>query len=98
MARTFYGLEDTIGPGTLVYESFCPQNPGIVRKVLSDTMKGRHTRDILVKVEWRKKTPKRDKITICNVMHLHSFDALIEEHKRKFENQSEMADELRNMK
>lgn len=106
MARTFYGLEDTIAPGTLVYEAFYPQNPGIVRKILSDTQEplkdyeGKvyaHHRRIVVEVEWRKKTKKREKITTCNVMSLQSFEALIEEHERKFKTQSAMADELRSM-
>ncbi len=106
MARTFYGLEDTIGPGTLVYEAFYPQNPGIVRKVIADSQEplkdyaGKvyaHQRRIVVEVEWRKKTKKRDKVTRCNVMSLQSFEALIEEHERKFKAQSAMADELRAM-
>jgi len=104
VSRTFTGLEDTIGPGTLVYEGFYPQNPGIVRRVISDESiplndyTGKvyaHRRDISVEVEWRKKTKKRDKVTIINIMGLQSFDALIEEHERKFRAQSAMADELR---
>lgn len=107
MAKTFHGLEDTIGPGTLVYEAFYPQNPGIVRRVVSDKSRplsdhtGKvyaHHRDITVEVEWRKKTKKREKITTSNAMGLQSFDALIEEHERKLRSQSAMADELREMK
>lgn len=104
MAKTFHGLEDTIGPGTLVYQAFYPQNPGVVRRVTFDqstplrdhagNLYG-HRRDMRVDVEWRKKTKKRDKVTNVNVMGLQSFDALIEEHERKFKAQSAMADELR---
>ena len=106
MAKTFIGLEDTIGPGTLVYAAFYPQNPGIVRRVVTDKSRplrdhtGKvyaHLRDVTVEVEWRKKTFKRNKTTIVNVMGLQSFDALIEEHERKFKKQSAMANELRGM-
>ena len=104
MAKTFIGLEDTIGPGTLVYQAYYPQNPGIVRRVVSDKsrpLRGHtghvyaHLRDMTVEVEWLKQTLKRAKTTTVNVMGLQSFDALIEDHKRKFEKQSAMADELR---
>jgi len=107
MARTFHGSEDTIGPGTLVYMAYYPQNPGIVRRVVSDENLplydhiGKvydHYRDIRVEVEWRKKTVLRDKITTVNLMELQSFEALIEEHERKFKAQSTMADELRAMR
>lgn len=103
MAKT---LEDTIGPGTLVYQAYYPQNPGIVRRVVLDkSLPLRdHTgkvyanyRDIRVEVEWRKKTKNREKITTVGTIGLMDFDALIEEHERKFKKQSKMADELRKM-
>jgi hypothetical protein len=106
MAKTFIGLEDTIGPGTLVYQAYYPQNPGIVRRVVSDKSipltdhRGKvysHYRAMILEVEWLKKTFKRTKTTTVDVMGLQNFDALIEEHKRKFEKQSTMADELRGM-
>lgn len=106
MAKTFHGLEDTVSPGTLVYEAFYPQNPGIIRRMVSDKSRplrdhtGKvyaHHRDIRVEVEWRKKTKKRDKVTTVNLIGLQSFDALIEEHERKFRAQSAMADELRSI-
>jgi hypothetical protein len=102
MAKTFIGLEDTIGPGTLVYESYYPQNPGIVRRVVSDKRRPLGSvyalREVIVEVEWLKPTYKRAKITTVHVMGLHNFENLIEEHERKFRKQSAMADELREMK
>lgn len=103
MARTFCGIEDTVGPGTLVYEPFYPQNPGVVRAILSDTMKPMynaggvydHRREIVVEVEWRKRTQKRKKVTKRYVSGLQSFEALIEEHKRKYDKQTALAEELR---
>ncbi len=89
MARTFHGLEDTVCPGSLVYTAYYPQNPGIVRRVVSDERvplmdeTGEvydHYRSIRVEVEWRKKTVLRDKITTVNLMELQSFEALIAEH------------------
>lgn len=106
MSRTFYGLEDEVGPGTLVYESFYPQNPGIVRRVVLDVTVPltdhagniySHRRDIVVEVEWRRETKKRKKVTDVHIMSLQSFEALIEEHERKFKKQSAMADELRKL-
>ncbi len=106
MAKTFIGLEDTIGLGTLVYQAYYPQNPGIVRRVVSDSsrpLRGHtghvytHIRDVTVEVEWLKQTFKRAKTTIVNVIGLQSFDALIEGHERKFKAHSAMADKLRGM-
>jgi hypothetical protein len=106
MARTFSGLEGEVGPGTLVYESFYPQNPGIVRRIVSDKTvpltdhEGNiysHRRNIVVEVEWRRETSKRKKVTTANIMGLQSFEALIEEHERKFKKQSAMAEELRKL-
>ena len=106
MAETFIGVEDNVGPGTLVYEAYYPQNPGIVRRVVSDNSKPledhtghvyAHRRDIYLEVEWRKKTKSREKVTTVNLLGLMNFEALIEEHKRKFKAQKTMADELKRM-
>ena len=105
MSKGFYGREDEVVPGTLVYEAFYPQNPGVVRRVVSngpwvDAFGNDHPTQLVVKVEveWLKETKKRDKITQVNVMPcLQDFEALIEEHERKAKNQRKLALALESM-
>lgn len=101
----FTALADKIQAGSLVYESFYPQNPGIVRKIVSDTIQTHphpqyshiKFRVMLVEVEWLKATKQRAKTTTVNVELLMDFDSLIEDHRRKHEKQSDMAAKLRKM-
>ncbi len=66
--------------GSLVYESFYPQNPGVIRKIIS--IDGGMANK--VEVEWLKSNSKRAKITIVNRGYvLRSFCSLIDEHERK---------------
>ena len=66
--------------GSLVYESFYPQNPGVIRKIIS-SQGGMADK---VEVEWLKATGKRAKITIVRRGYvLRSFYSLIDEHERK---------------
>lgn len=106
MSKTFVGREDEVVVGTLVYDAFYPQNPGIVREIVSDETEdlknhqGRvyTTRRVkLVYVEWQKATNKRDKITLRDVRNLQDLNQLIDDHKRSYENHLKRANDLKNM-
>lgn len=102
MARTLSGREDAL-TGILVYKSFKPQNPGIIRKVVRDEIVQHKIyerikiRVIEVEVDWLKETKRQQKTTVEKVAGLCDFEALLEEHKRKYEKQAEMAKRLKEM-
>jgi len=77
--------------GALVYDSFRPDNPGIVREVSNDSQ----NRSVL-KVEWFKKPRDSEKVEWRPAIGLRNFDALWEDHLRKHRKFLEMAEKLRN--
>ena len=81
---------DNVRVGQLVYEFGYPQNPGIVRQIISSQM---YRAECVV--EWLKETKARAKIT--KTSHLKDFESLIEDHRRKFTAQTKLAERVRNM-
>src|SRR3990167_2223120 len=95
-------LENKVKEGFLVYEAYNPQNPGIIRKIVKDEMVAPFAnqpaymvRRVIVEVEWLKETKRKKKATVQALMGLCDFEELIEEHRRKYESQSKMAEKLR---
>ena len=98
-------INEDVQPGKLVYRGFKPNNPGIIRRIVSDETVTRslppypdHTyRVVKVEVEWLKPKKGRPKTEILTVGALSDFESLIEDHRRKYENQTKLADKLRAM-
>lgn len=81
--------------GDIVYEAYVPQNPGRIIEILP------HDPDdyfIPVKVRWLKEKKGKSyvghgKETECSTQSLNDFSALVEDHKRKYNNQSKLLKE-----
>lgn len=98
-------MEDKVKVGFLVYDAYYPQNPGIVRRIVKDwidTPYPNHPetkwRKVIVEVEWLKETKDRKKVTVQGTTGLMDFNQLIADHKRKYEKQTKLAEQLRKMK
>jgi len=90
MAKTLmYETKENL-PGRLVYESFRPMKPGIIQQVLGVTYQHEYAINFRVEVRW-----KNGQISQCDTWSLQDFSILIEDHKRKAEKFSKMAEDLR---
>jgi hypothetical protein len=75
--------------GQFVYRHYKPLNPGVIREIV----KPHRTVGVIVKVQWLKGGESEEWEA-----HLADYLALIEDHRRKYLNHSEIASKLHKLK
>ena len=94
--------------GMLVYEAYAAQRPGIIREIGPHTFRVYHgsesgtmidaVYDNVAKIEWvTGKTKQGETVSHLRAWELNLFEPLVESHRRKYEKQSKLVEQLREM-